>query len=344
MGLAAAVLGADGYEDFVGVLAADDYLATQGGGGGGPGGPGGGLAYSSDNYYVAIYGTPSENSDWALQLGGHHMAYNITYLRYDVLVHRVVSHKIFVMLRSDPARGLLHGPPQTLETLRYQHTELVFDRTDASVWRAASALFRGRGGISRPAWRPEALGWEGAKRANTPSIQPMSNAARRDASGLQALSYFSPAPYAGHGAHRRGQRAPALRAAAALPAPFIARRGRWRQTRSLAATSWQILGVVTAFTLGHSLTLVAGALGGLALPNQPVEVIIAASIPASSVHAAVPVCPRREAWVAAGFGLLHGVAFSEVLAELGLGGSDPRALPLERPGLLDAHRGSSTGS
>lgn len=75
MTLASVALSAEGYEDFVGVLAADDYLAAQGGGMG----PGGG-AYSSDNYYVAFIGTPSVAGDWMMQLGGHHMAYNITYL------------------------------------------------------------------------------------------------------------------------------------------------------------------------------------------------------------------------------------------------------------------------
>lgn len=76
MNLAATVLSDAGYEDFVGVLAADDYLAAQGGGGGG----GGGGGYGSDNYYVAFIGTPSTTSSWMLQLGGHHMAYNITYV------------------------------------------------------------------------------------------------------------------------------------------------------------------------------------------------------------------------------------------------------------------------
>jgi hypothetical protein len=73
--LAETVLSADGYADFTGVLAADDYLNSQGSGGG----PGGG-AYGSGNYYVAFIGTPSTTGDWMLQLGGHHMAFNITYV------------------------------------------------------------------------------------------------------------------------------------------------------------------------------------------------------------------------------------------------------------------------
>jgi hypothetical protein len=76
--VALAALSTAGFTDFTGVLAADDYLGTQGGGGGG--GPGGGAGYGSGNYYIAFFGTPSATGNWMLQLGGHHMAYNITYL------------------------------------------------------------------------------------------------------------------------------------------------------------------------------------------------------------------------------------------------------------------------
>ncbi|MCB9793536.1 MAG: DUF3500 domain-containing protein [Alphaproteobacteria bacterium] len=75
---AATLLSTEGYEDYVGVLAADDYLGEQSGGGGGGGGGGG--SYASSNYIVAFFGTPSTSEDWMVQLGGHHMAYNVTYV------------------------------------------------------------------------------------------------------------------------------------------------------------------------------------------------------------------------------------------------------------------------
>ncbi|MCA9568474.1 MAG: DUF3500 domain-containing protein [Myxococcales bacterium] len=71
--VAGALLSDEGYEDFVGVLAADDYLDEQGGGGGGPGG------YGSDYAHIAVFGTPSAGGDWAVMLGNHHMAYNVTF-------------------------------------------------------------------------------------------------------------------------------------------------------------------------------------------------------------------------------------------------------------------------
>ncbi|RYX81688.1 DUF3500 domain-containing protein, partial [bacterium] len=50
------------------------------GGFGGPGGGGpGGNEYSADNYMIAFLGKPSKTEPWILQLGGHHLAFNITY-------------------------------------------------------------------------------------------------------------------------------------------------------------------------------------------------------------------------------------------------------------------------
>ncbi|NKF22098.1 DUF3500 domain-containing protein [Solimonas marina] len=67
--LAQTVLGDAGYEDFEGVLAADDYLGYTKNSNG----------YGAENYHVAFIGTPSETGMWTLMLGGHHMAYNITF-------------------------------------------------------------------------------------------------------------------------------------------------------------------------------------------------------------------------------------------------------------------------
>lgn len=74
MVVAKAALSDAGFTDFLGILAGDDYLNSQGGGG-----PMGG-AYSSDNYHIAFIGMPSVTGDWMIQIGGHHLAYNITYI------------------------------------------------------------------------------------------------------------------------------------------------------------------------------------------------------------------------------------------------------------------------
>jgi hypothetical protein len=85
--------------------------------------------------------------------------------------------------------------------------------------------------------------------------------------------------------------------------------------------------IVTAFTAGHSLTLLLGSLGWVRLPAQPVEVLIALSILVSAAHTVRPLFPGREAWVAAGFGLVHGLAFASTLANLRLD-AGPMALSI----------------
>jgi hypothetical protein len=104
-----------------------------------------------------------------------------------------------------------------------------------------------------------------------------------------------------------------------LPAPLLVAGSRWGGFAGTRATALKLAQVVTAFTVGHSLTLVAGAVGWLRLPARPVEIAIAVSIFVSAVHAFRPVFPGRERWVAAAFGLVHGLAFATVIAELGLG-------------------------
>jgi HupE / UreJ protein len=82
-----------------------------------------------------------------------------------------------------------------------------------------------------------------------------------------------------------------------------------------------VLRVVTAFTVGHSLTLIASALGWVAVPGAPVEVLIAASVGVAAVHAMRPLARRGEVLIAGGFGLVHGLAFAGILTDLGLEGS-----------------------
>ncbi len=56
-------------------------LAGPQGSGGTPpgGGAGGGPTWGSDYYYIAFFGTPSADEPWMVQIGGHHLAYNVTF-------------------------------------------------------------------------------------------------------------------------------------------------------------------------------------------------------------------------------------------------------------------------
>lgn len=84
-----------------------------------------------------------------------------------------------------------------------------------------------------------------------------------------------------------------------------------------------LLGVVTSFTLAHSVTLALAALGVVRLPGRLIEPLIALSI----VVVAIETLRARDRGhdhrraLAFGFGLVHGFGFASVLADFGL----PRA-------------------
>jgi hypothetical protein len=103
-----------------------------------------------------------------------------------------------------------------------------------------------------------------------------------------------------------------------LPAPLLARGAVWDGFGGLRYTTRRLIAVVSAFTVGHSITLIGGAFFGWTLPSRPVEIGIATSIFISSVHAWRPIFNGREALIAGGFGLVHGLAFATVIANFGL--------------------------
>lgn len=78
---------------------------------------------------------------------------------------------------------------------------------------------------------------------------------------------------------------------------------------------WQI----SAFTLAHTVTLAAGALGYVTVPGSIVEPVIAASIVYVAVeNILTDGLSRWRALVVFCFGLLHGLGFASVLGEFGL--------------------------
>ena len=104
-----------------------------------------------------------------------------------------------------------------------------------------------------------------------------------------------------------------------LPAPLLAVGSRWAGAATIRHSLIQIVRVVTAFTIGHSLTLALGASGLVSVPARAVEVLIAFSILVSAIHALRPIFPGREPVIAAAFGLVHGLAFATTLQNLGVG-------------------------
>lgn len=102
-------------------------------------------------------------------------------------------------------------------------------------------------------------------------------------------------------------------------APLSMAAGRWAGTRTPRAALRHTAGVVSAFTLGHTLTLVLGSTGAVTLPAQAVEVAVALTIAVAAAHAWRPLFAQGEARMALAFGLVHGMAFSASLSGAGLG-------------------------
>ncbi len=103
-----------------------------------------------------------------------------------------------------------------------------------------------------------------------------------------------------------------------LPAVMIREGGRWRPATALRPTLMNVAGIVTAFTIAHSITLSLAVLGIVDVPSRLVESLIAASVVATALDNLIPFLPRRRWQVAFAFGLLHGLGFASVLLDLGL--------------------------
>jgi hydrogenase/urease accessory protein HupE len=82
----------------------------------------------------------------------------------------------------------------------------------------------------------------------------------------------------------------------------------------------RVLGIATAFTLAHSLTLALAALDIVRIPGRIVEPLIALSIVCVGIENLRhrEGAPDRRAPLAFGFGLVHGFGFASVLATVGL--------------------------
>jgi len=92
----------------------------------------------------------------------------------------------------------------------------------------------------------------------------------------------------------------------------------------LGGSLMRLLGIVSAFTVGHSITLSLAALGLVTPPARIIEPAIALSIVYVGADNLLAAGGRdARPWIALFFGLVHGFGFASVLREIGL---PPRAL------------------
>ena len=103
-----------------------------------------------------------------------------------------------------------------------------------------------------------------------------------------------------------------------LSAPYLLVQRKWLPREGLAGTFGQVLKIVTAFTLAHSITLGLVIFDIVSLPSRLVESTIAASIAFAATNNLRPTIYNKLWLLTFGFGLIHGMGFADALKELGL--------------------------
>jgi hypothetical protein len=73
----AAVLSKEGFQKVIDIMNADDQLVQ---------GNDNRMRFGTENYYLAIFGTPSTTKPWMVQFGGHHLGLNVTIVGKDSVV------------------------------------------------------------------------------------------------------------------------------------------------------------------------------------------------------------------------------------------------------------------
>ena len=102
--------------------------------------------------------------------------------------------------------------------------------------------------------------------------------------------------------------------------PAVMRRDTqgWRPVDRLTDALWPVVGIVSAFTVAHSLTLGLAAMHWVSLSPSLVEPAIAVTIMLAALDNIWPIFPVRRTVIAFLFGLIHGFGFANVLTELSL--------------------------
>jgi hypothetical protein len=92
----------------------------------------------------------------------------------------------------------------------------------------------------------------------------------------------------------------------------------WQPVERWAQAVWPVAGIVTAFTIAHSITLGLAATGTVSLSPAFIEPAIAVTIILAAFDNLRRIFGGRRAIVTFAFGLIHGFGFAGVLAELKL--------------------------
>jgi hypothetical protein len=106
-----------------------------------------------------------------------------------------------------------------------------------------------------------------------------------------------------------------------LPSVLRPVNGQWQGVERLSEVTRDIVTIITAFTVAHSVTLGLAVTGTVHLPIQPIEVAIAASIAVAGGINLLPKLSRLRLPLAFGFGFVHGFGFANALSEIDASGT-----------------------
>lgn len=94
----------------------------------------------------------------------------------------------------------------------------------------------------------------------------------------------------------------------------------WTAAADSRDVARDLVKIVTAFTVAHSITLALAGTGAVRIPVQPIEVAIAASIVVAGLLNLFPSAFHWRLRLAFAFGFIHGFGFANALQEIDAGG------------------------
>ena len=92
--------------------------------------------------------------------------------------------------------------------------------------------------------------------------------------------------------------------------------GKWKPLDRFPRALWNLLKIVTVFTIAHSVTLLLAALDFIALPSRLVESVIALSIILVAANNIFGTVRDGSLLIVLGLGLFHGLGFASVMGHL----------------------------
>lgn len=105
-----------------------------------------------------------------------------------------------------------------------------------------------------------------------------------------------------------------------LPSVLVGTAAGWVPALRWTTVARRVAGIVTGFTLAHSLSLTAASLGWVQWPTRWIESAVAATVVLAALNNLWPVVREARARIGFAFGAVHGLAFAGALSDLGLQG------------------------